>query len=129
MTSNADEQKERRALAGSTNVTTTYHQRAQVELGLDDAAGRFGKPSVVTGSEPAVRYPRLPASSPWASDPVPNEEPLGVDVNALEPVGTAAEIEASLAASPEAPTEVPSSAVVEPDGAAIPQHPLKRRHL
>jgi hypothetical protein len=117
VTSKADEQRERRALAGSTN-TTTYHQRAQVELGLDDAAGRFGKPSVLTGSEPTVRYPRPPASSPWASDPVPPEEPLGLDVNALEAVGTAAEIEASLAAL-EAPMADHSAAVVK-TSAAIP---------
>lgn len=116
--SNKSEQTERRALAGSTNMTTTYHQRAQVELGLDDAAGRFSKPSVVIGSAPGVDYPRLPANSPWASDPVPPEEPLGLDVNALEAAGTAAEIEASLAAL-EAPMADHSAAVVE-TGAANP---------
>jgi hypothetical protein len=30
-------------------------------------------------------YPRQPSSSPWSVDPVPNEEPLGFDVNKVEP--------------------------------------------
>jgi hypothetical protein len=29
-------------------------------------------------------YPRQPSTSPWSSDPVPKEEPLGFDVNAVE---------------------------------------------
>jgi len=37
----------------------------------------------------------LPPASPWASDPVPNEEPLGLDVNYVEAVGTPTEIEAA----------------------------------
>ena len=96
MTAKADEMKERRALAGSTSATT-YFQQSQVAEELDAKAGRFAKPSVVSGSEPAVRYPRLPSSSPWASDPVPVEPPLGIDVNALEPTGELHELVGPLA--------------------------------
>ncbi len=37
----------------------------------------------VVGNAPVPEYPRLPANSPWAADPVPPEPPLGEDVNAL----------------------------------------------
>ena len=52
----------------------TYFHRAQVDVELGE---RFAQPSVVSGAEPTVQYPRLPGSSPWSSDPVPPEEPLG----------------------------------------------------
>ena len=72
----------------------SYHERAiadaEIELG-----GRFGtiaKP-VVTGATP---LPRI-ESGPWASpDPVPDEPSLGYSVEWVEPVGTPAEIAASL---------------------------------
>lgn len=86
MTSQADEMRERRALAGSNNATT-YFQQSQVAEELDAKAGRFAKPSVVSGANPTVQYPRLPASSPWAADMVPPEEPLGYSVNDLSPTG------------------------------------------
>lgn len=102
----ADEMRERRAV-GST-AATTYFQQSQVAEELE-GTGRFtAKPSTV-GSEPAVRYPRLPSSSPWHSDPVPPEEPLGFDISAQEPVGTLAEIERSLLAE-EIETSSPSTA-------------------
>jgi hypothetical protein len=73
-------------------------RRALAKGEIEEAGGRFAverpKPQIV-GAGP-VSYPAQPASSPWASDPVPNEEPLGFDVNAIEPVGTGPEIEASL---------------------------------
>jgi hypothetical protein len=52
----------------------------------DEAGGRFARvnPTMVVGATPIPRYPQLPASSPWAHDPVPNEEPLGYSVNDLE---------------------------------------------
>jgi hypothetical protein len=69
---------------------------------IADAAGPGGRfarltPAAVTGATPIPQVPRLPASSPWSSgDPVGPEPPLGLDVNAVEPVGIAPEIEASL---------------------------------
>jgi hypothetical protein len=74
----------------------TYFSRQQNTV--DDAGGRFAKliPSTLTGQSQPV--PRLPESSPWHHDPVPATEPLGFSVNAMEPVGTQAEIEASIPA-------------------------------
>jgi hypothetical protein len=86
-----------RALRPGDREPTTFHQLASVDVEL---GGRFARPDYITGTEPASRYPHLPASSPWASDPVPPEEPLGFAIDAMDPVGTAAEIEASLAVSP-----------------------------
>jgi hypothetical protein len=73
----------------------TYHQITAAEAGM--VGGRFAVEAKqrVTGPTP-VRYPTLPPSSPWASDPVPREPSLGFSVDALEPLGTAAEIEQSL---------------------------------
>ncbi len=88
----------------------------------DEAGGRYARqvPFNVTGSSPAAQFPALPPSSPWhGPDPVPIEPPLGIDVSALEPVGTPTEIEASLAASLEAPTSAILAGAVETGDAAI----------
>ena len=71
----------------------TYFSHAQADADL--AGGRFARIEAtrVTGV-PAV--PALPPLSPWSRDPVPPEQPLGQDVNAMEPVGTAPEIERSI---------------------------------
>ena len=55
--------------------------------------GRWAKPDRVTGREPFVDVPRLPASSPWAQQQPPDEMPTGYEINAMEPMGTDAEIE------------------------------------
>jgi hypothetical protein len=78
-------------------MNETYFRRAQLGLDDDQPGGRFRAKETISGSEQAVEYPRLPASSSWAGDPVPPEEPLGLDVNAMEPCGTPVEIERSLA--------------------------------
>lgn len=129
MPSKAEEQKERRHLAGSTS-TLTYHRLAQIDLGLENQ-GRFAAadrrsnaPPSVVGSTPVPVYPR--AAGPWTGgDPAGLEEPLGYDINALEPCGTAQEIETSIAnaelATPSALLEVPSSASNVETGVAIPQ--------
>jgi hypothetical protein len=73
----------------------TYYDHAASEAGL--ARGRFTarEKSEVIGAEP-VRYPRLPETSPWATEPVGQEPPLGLDVNAVEPCGTYFEIQQSI---------------------------------
>lgn len=91
----------------------------------DERGGRFAAketPFSVTGIAPMPKIPAQPPHSPWAGpDLVGDEPPLGIDVNALEPVGTPVEIEASLAASLEAPTSAASWADgVETGDAAIP---------
>jgi len=57
-------------------------------------SGRFAKPQTVIGLD-SVQYPTLPENS-WTNDPTPTEPPLGIDVNAMEPVGEEFEVAASL---------------------------------
>ena len=115
MTSQADEMRERRAFAGSNNATT-YFQQSQVAEELDAKAGRFAKASIVSGATPTVQYPRLPASSPWAADMVPPEEPLGYSVNDLSPTGELHEFAGP--AGSDIGSHLPD--VVETTGPAIP---------
>jgi hypothetical protein len=76
----------------------TYSQIAASESDL--VGGRYATESRqrVVGA-PAFRYPDLPSSSPWHNDPVPAEEPLGVDLGAAPVVGEVFEVEKSLAES------------------------------
>jgi hypothetical protein len=120
------EQAERREVLKNNNATT-YHAMANLDTSL---GGRFGKADIVTGDEASPQYPRLPASSPWAGDPVPPEEPLGLDVNAMEPVGTPTEIERSLASL--VGVEAPMSAAASPVDVvetAPTKAPMRRRKL
>jgi hypothetical protein len=63
----------------------------QAFAGLDDPlpGGRFAaiEPRAVTGSAPTYQVPCQPTDSPWARDPVPDEEPLGIDVSAPVDIG------------------------------------------
>ena len=94
---NNSDRKERASLLGSTQ-TTTYAAQAKAQASLDQAGGRFAveDKSVTSGSEASVTYPTLPPSSPWSGPRLPDEPPLGFAVGQMEPVGTHAEIEASL---------------------------------
>jgi hypothetical protein len=130
MTKSSDlEMKERKALAGSTTSVTTYRDRAIADLGLE-AQGRFAKGVEVTGSKPAVLYPRQPPASPWSGDiPEGVEPPLGYSVEDLEPTGERFEIEESLAASSTGTSgaaEVSTDALSSVDDAPAPSalHPL-----
>jgi hypothetical protein len=91
------ERAERRAYVGST-TTQTFHSQASAQLELE-GQGRFAEKATVVGSKPAVAYPRQPSTSHWAGDPVPNEEPFGVDITAQEPTGNYHEIAESLNAA------------------------------
>jgi hypothetical protein len=56
--------------------TLLDHARAGAEM---EAGGRFAK--VNSAPVTAVpQYPRLPSSSPWSSDPVPQEPELGIEI-------------------------------------------------
>src|SRR5262245_47377498 len=99
---NESSQGERRAVAENDRRVRrggTYHEFAASEAGA--IGGRFAAEARthVVGSS-SFAYPRQPGSA-WGNQGavVPPEEPLGVDINALEPLGTAAEIEQSLAQS------------------------------
>jgi len=77
-----------------TDTKDTFFSRAQIDADLE-VQGRFKKVTEtrVTG---VPQYPQQPASSPFAGDPVPPEPPLGIDVNAIEAVGTPVEVEKSI---------------------------------
>jgi hypothetical protein len=94
----------------------TYLTRAQSDADLT-SQGRF-KRETATRATGTPTYPSLPASSPWHSDPVPATEPLGFSVEAIEPNGTHAEIEASIAALK--PPEVHALPAAVEDHAAEP---------
>lgn len=95
------EQQERRALVSSTTTMTkaepqSYFSRARAGLDDDSPRGRFAAAGYESGSAPTVDYPKLPAGSPWSGGADPGlEPPLGFEIDAQEPVGTYAEIEAS----------------------------------
>jgi hypothetical protein len=61
----------------------------------DTPRGRFTsiEKATVIGVSPANTYPKGPD---WTADPVPKTEPLNYDINAMEPVGTVAEVQASI---------------------------------
>jgi hypothetical protein len=67
---------------------STLHQHGQSQAD-EISQGRFaatGAPTVV-GSTPIPKYPELP-SGPWSgNDPVPQEPPLGVDINSMPEFG------------------------------------------
>jgi hypothetical protein len=85
----------RRVMANDRRVMGTYHSVAASTVD-DERGGRFaveGKQTVIGSS--AVAYPQQPSTSPWHSEPIGTEPPLGFDVNAIEPVGEPHEIRAS----------------------------------
>jgi hypothetical protein len=96
---------------------TTLRDMANVDAMLDAQAGRFAQATVVAGSDPATMYPKMPASSPWASDPVPPESSLGYEIDALEPIGEPHELRASMAGIAP-PVPHPGGAVAEPQPSA-----------
>jgi hypothetical protein len=61
------------------------------QIGQDalEAQGRFKKEleTKVIGAGATPTYPQLPADSPWACEPVPDELPVGVDVSAPIDIG------------------------------------------
>src|SRR5262249_38977650 len=67
----------------------TYLSRAEAEAEIE-AGGRFKRlnPTIITGAAQS-KYPRQPSNSPWHSDPVPPEEPLGYDINSQPELGGA----------------------------------------
>jgi len=75
----ADQQTRREVLKD------TYLSRAQAEAEMS-LGGRFKKQTQtqITG---VPQYPRQPISSPWHSDPVPPEEPVGVDIEFVGELG------------------------------------------
>jgi hypothetical protein len=121
------EQKERRALAGSTG-TTTYFRQSQIAEALE-VGGRYAvEKDITVGVEPAVNYPAGPE---WTRADPGLEPSLGVAVDAMEPCGEAFEVERSLLVAPAAgdgASSLERLAVLLPKIAVpIPAPPKRRR--
>jgi hypothetical protein len=111
---NSDQQTRRQVLKN------TYLSRAQADAEVE-AQGRFKKhnPTTVTGVH--QQYPRQPSNSPWHSDPVPPESPLGIDLEFVGELGGA-----SAPASSPCAVETASSTRVASSLTGAP-HFLRRR--
>jgi hypothetical protein len=93
---NESSQSERRAILRNEREVGTYHAFAAGEAGV--VGGRFAarERSAVTGATPAPQYPTLPANSPWATEGVGQERPLGFSIEEMIPAGEPYEVAASL---------------------------------
>jgi hypothetical protein len=80
-----DQLKERHEVPKDLEETLFSRQQNMI----DDAGERYAQitPTKLTGQSPSV--PEQPAHSPWHSDPVPPEEPLGYSIDALPELGGA----------------------------------------
>ena len=100
MKSSDIERRERRELIGSTGTETfqSYRDRAFAEMALE-AHGRHAAvaKASVTGRDRVPQVPRQPEGSPWHSDPVPPEGPLGYAIDSQECTGEVFEVAASVA--------------------------------
>jgi hypothetical protein len=69
------------------HAPATYHAFSSFHDPLP--GGRFAaiEPRTIVGSAPTYQAPRQPEGSPWHHDPVPDEEPLGIDVTATPDIG------------------------------------------
>ena len=111
----------RKILAEDRDRMASYldHARSSID---DERGGRFAAVSptrTVVGTSP-VTYPRLPANSPSNQTAlVGDEPPLGIDINAMEPVG-------ELHERGDAVGTPPSSATVELDVVAPPAGDARR---
>src|SRR5262245_55301495 len=85
-------------------IAAARERRGQTYLGQVqdlELGGRFAKvvKATVTGMEPTPEYPQQPTGSPWANEPSGTEPPLGVSIDAMEPVGEAHESSRDLSSS------------------------------
>jgi hypothetical protein len=87
---------------------STFAEFATAEAAEDRGRFTSHEKSFVIGSteNPATAYP----AAFLQRDPVPKEEPLNYDVNAMEPVGTAAEVQASIDKLPKPEDDEPPCA-------------------
>src|SRR5262249_23030820 len=90
---NEANQEERAAVLKNDFRANTMQGRAVAELQMEER-GRFARQANVTASEAApVAYP----GAGWTENHIPDEPPLGFDVNAMEPVGEQFEVDRSRA--------------------------------
>ena len=95
----ATQEERRKTLKNDLHQPSTLLDQAKLS---EDLGGRYK--SAISGTAQSVEYPAIP-SGPWSSGyaQLPPEEPLGYSMSDVEPCGTPAEIEASLAVSECAP--------------------------
>ena len=119
MRQDADWRRQQQEAARAPAQGLTMHGFAQSEANADlGRYGAIGKPTVI-GSQPAVKYPQLPSSSPWSgAQPQPGPEPplSAYDNPALESSAELSAVENQAGSS-----SVFSSA--EPGGAGAPSAP------
>jgi hypothetical protein len=122
-TSHEREQEERRAYlenekllrekAADDRRASTY--LAQAQAAAEDIGGRFKQvsPMTITGATPIPQVPMQPEGSPWSQQWPEGPDEFGVPIDAMEPVGSEAEIEraAEILREQADPTAAPSLAV------------------
>jgi hypothetical protein len=86
--------------------------------------GRFA----IGARQPLAEHPRQPPGSPWSGVPALNgPDPLGYSVDAMEPVGSPAEVEASIKRLEAATQLAPSSPCVAATVAGAASPTIRRR--
>src|SRR5262245_60143674 len=117
MSNDTDQQTRRQVLKDC------YLNRAQAEADMA-AGGRWKNqnPTSVTG---APSYPRQPSNSPWHSDPVPPEEPLGYEIDAQPELGGAPALPCAATATPDDGGTAPPKGRDSP--LPVSTHSLRRR--
>jgi hypothetical protein len=91
-------QAERRRILAEDRRSSTYFAQAQASL-EDTSGGRYGAvtKNKVTGTDPTIVYPRLPADAPANQMAMSPPEPsLGYSVDAQDAVGEAWEVQKSI---------------------------------
>src|SRR5262245_23330409 len=76
MTADEISQAEKRRILRESRLATTYHSASQA-FAEEDRGGRFAvlQKAQVTGSTPAVAYPKVPGG-PWSEGPQGGDEPF-----------------------------------------------------
>jgi hypothetical protein len=59
----------------------TLFEKAKIDLEQDPVTPRAVTATHITGTSEVAWVPPQPEGSPWANDPVPDEEPLGYSVD------------------------------------------------
>jgi hypothetical protein len=90
---------------------TTFRSFADA-FANETRGGRFAK----SDTGPTIKP--LPPNSPWASNPVPDEPPLGFDVNAVPDLGFPLNKQTSVVPTPAIPLAAVETATDERGGAA-----------
>jgi len=100
---NNHSQATKAAMLKQDKAASTFSQRTANDIALE-SRGRFG------GRQPQIigeNAPTYPKASDWVGQDRGQELPFPVDINAMEPVGTQAEIAASLKRVESASTATP----------------------